>query len=96
MRDIQTRHRGANQPVKDLRDGKVYISSQNHGFAVDNASIDGTGIKVTQINTNDGTIEGFEHPDLDVLSVQYHPEAHPGPRDTEGWFFDRVVRMAGV
>ncbi len=89
-------HRGANQPVKDLRDGRVYISSQNHGFAVDNSSIDGTDIKVTQINTNDGTIEGFEHPDLDILSVQYHPEAHPGPRDTEMRFFDRVARMAGV
>jgi carbamoyl-phosphate synthase small subunit len=86
-------HRGANQPVKDMQSGKVYISSQNHGFAVDNASIEGTGIEITQINTNDGTIEGFEHPDLDVLSVQYHPEAHPGPGDTEGWFFDRVARM---
>jgi carbamoyl-phosphate synthase small subunit len=89
-------HRGANQPVKDLQSGRVYISSQNHGFAVDNASIDGTGIKITQINTNDGTIEGFEHPDLDILSVQYHPEAHPGPRDTEMWFFDRVARKGGV
>ena len=88
-------HRGANQPVKDMQSGKVYISSQNHGFAVDNASIEGTGIEITQINTNDGTIEGFEHPDLDVLSVQYHPEAHPGPRDTEGWFFDRVARKGG-
>lgn len=88
-------HRGANQPVKNLQSGKVYISSQNHGFAVAKDSIDGTGIKITQINTNDGTIEGFEHPDLDVLSVQYHPEAHPGPRDTEIWFFDRVAGMAG-
>jgi len=89
-------HRGANQPVKDMQSGKVYISSQNHGFAVDKDSIEGTGIAITQINTNDGTIEGFEHPDLDVLSVQYHPEAHPGPRDTELWFFDRVARMAGA
>jgi len=89
-------HRGANQPVKDMQSGKVYISSQNHGFAVAKDSIEGTGIEITQINTNDGTIEGFEHPDLDVLSVQYHPEAHPGPRDTEMWFFDRVARMAGV
>lgn len=88
-------HRGANQPVKDMQSGKVYISSQNHGFAVAKDSIEGTGIKITQINTNDSTIEGFEHPDLDVLSVQYHPEAHPGPRDTERWFFDRVAGMAG-
>jgi len=88
-------HRGANQPVKDLRDGRVYISSQNHGFAVDKSSIEGTGIEITQINTNDGTIEGFEHLDLDVLSVQYHPEAHPGPRDTEMLFFDRVARKCG-
>jgi len=89
-------HRGANQPVKDMQSGKVYISSQNHGFAVDKDSIEGTGIKITQINTNDGTIEGFEHTDLEVLSVQYHPEAHPGPRDTKRWFFDRVAGRAGL
>ncbi len=89
-------HRGANQPVKDLQNGKVYISSQNHGFAVDKDSVERTGINITQINTNDGTIEGFEHPDLDILCTQYHPEAHPGPRDTEMWFFDRIATMAGV
>lgn len=88
-------HRGANQPVKDLQSGKVYISSRNHGFAVDKDSIEGTGIAITQINTNDGTIEGLDHPDIDIIRTQYHPKAHPGPMDTEMWFFDRIVRMAG-
>ena len=88
-------HRGANQPVKDLTTGKVYITSQNHGFAVDMDSIGGTGIEVTQINTNDRTVEGISYPDLDIFCVQYHPEAHPGPRDTENRFFERIVKMAG-
>jgi len=86
-------HRGANQPVKDLTTGKVYITSQNHGFAVDGESVECTGIKITQINTNDETVEGIAYPDLDVFCVQYHPEAHPGPRDTEAWFFNQIVEM---
>ncbi|OFV68516.1 MAG: carbamoyl phosphate synthase small subunit [Candidatus Syntrophoarchaeum caldarius] len=84
-------HRGANQPVKNLRDGKVYITSQNHGFAVDGDSIEGTEIKITQINTNDETVEGIACPYLNIFCVQYHPEAHPGPRDTEAWFFNQIV-----
>jgi carbamoyl-phosphate synthase small subunit len=88
-------HRGANQPVKDVKSGKVWITSQNHGFAVDKDSIEGTGITITQVNTNDSTVEGFSYPDLDIFCVQYHPEAHPGLRDTESWFFDHIVEMAG-
>ena len=84
-------HRGANQPVKDLKRGIVHITSQNHGYAVDEGSIDTKEITVTQFNTNDKTVEGLEHRDLDIMSVQYHPEAHPGPLDTEKIFFDRVV-----
>ena len=87
-------HRGANQPVIDLETGKVYITSQNHGYAVDPDSIDGTGIKVTQANANDGTVEAMRHEGLGVWSVQYHPEASPGPRDTN-WFFDAVARKLG-
>jgi len=84
-------HRGANQPVKDLKQGTVYITSQNHGYAVDESSIDTSEILITQFNTNDKTVEGLEHRGLDIMSVQYHPEAHPGPLDTEKIFFDRVI-----
>ncbi len=84
-------HRGANQPVKDLKRGIVHITSQNHGYAVDKSSIDEEEVIITQINANDTTVEGLEHKYLDIVSVQYHPEAHPGPLDTEKMFFDRVV-----
>jgi carbamoyl-phosphate synthase small subunit len=84
-------HRGANQPVKDIKRGIVHITSQNHGYAVDEDSIDKKEISVTQFNTNDKTVEGIEHMDLDIISVQYHPEAHPGPLDTEKIYFDNVV-----
>jgi len=86
-------HRGANQPVKDFESGVVHITSQNHGFAVDADSIERVDARVTQVNVNDGTVEGIAHNYLDILSVQYHPEAHPGPWDTEAFFFDRVIRM---
>ncbi len=88
-------HRGANQPVKDLETGKVYITSQNHGFAVDGQSLDATDLSVTQVNANDNTVEGVAHEYLDIYSVQYHPEANPGPWDTEKLFFDRVVKTIG-
>lgn len=81
-------HRGANQPSKDVDTGRVFITSQNHGFSVDAASLPGTGLRVTQVNANDGTIEGLEHERRPVFSVQYHPEACPGPRDTSH-LFDR-------
>jgi carbamoyl-phosphate synthase small subunit len=87
-------HRGANQPVKDLDRGIVYITSQNHGFAVDRETIDGKEGKVTQINANDGTTEGLTHNYLDIICVQYHPEAHPGPWDTEKIFFKKVLEIA--
>jgi len=83
-------HRGINQPVKDFKTGKVYITSQNHGFTVDPSSCDDLAIKVTQINLNDGTPEGIEHQELPIGSVQYHPEAGPGPHDTD-YYFDKFV-----
>ena len=87
-------HRGANQPVIDHETGKVYITSQNHGYAVDPESVDGTGIKVTHSNANDNTVEAMKNDRLGVYTVQYHPEACPGPRDTNS-FFDTIVKRIG-
>jgi carbamoyl-phosphate synthase small subunit len=86
-------HRGSNHPVKDLRTGKVTITSQNHGYAVDPASLEGTGAEVTQINLNDGTVEGIQVPSADAASIQYHPEAAPGPWDSRPYFREFVDRM---
>ena len=83
-------HRGINQPVKDLESGKVAITSQNHGFTVDPKSLSGLPIHLTQLNLNDGTPEGIKHDELPIESVQYHPEAGPGPHDSDG-FFDHFV-----
>ncbi|MBI5681441.1 MAG: glutamine-hydrolyzing carbamoyl-phosphate synthase small subunit [Methanobacterium sp.] len=85
-------HRGINQPVKDLRTDKVSITSQNHGFTIDQSSIEDTPLKLTQVNLNDGTPEGIEHEELPVSSVQYHPEAGPGPHDTD-YTFDRFIKI---
>jgi carbamoyl-phosphate synthase small subunit len=74
-------HRGGNQPVKDLASGRVLITAQNHGYSVDPDRLP-AGLEVTQINLNDGTVEGIRHRDLPILAVQYHPEASPGPQDS--------------
>jgi carbamoyl-phosphate synthase small subunit len=84
-------HRGGNQPVKDLTTGKVAITSQNHGFAVDPESLP-NDVEVTHINLNDGTVEGMRHRELPIFSVQYHPEAAPGPHDA-GYFFEEFARL---
>jgi carbamoyl-phosphate synthase small subunit len=86
-------HRGANQPVKDLPSGKVSITSQNHGFAVDPQSLNHDDVEITQINLNDQTVEGMRHKKRPIFSVQYHPEASPGPHDADRLFdeFRRVI-----
>jgi carbamoyl-phosphate synthase small subunit len=78
-------HRGANQPVKDLETGKVEITSQNHGFAVDARSLPGD-VSVNRINLNDQTVEGMRHKTKPIYCVQYHPEASPGPHDSTPLF----------
>ncbi|MEM3086761.1 MAG: glutamine-hydrolyzing carbamoyl-phosphate synthase small subunit [Halobacteria archaeon] len=86
-------HRGSNQPVKDLETGRVFITSQNHGYSVDPKSLDGTGLQVTRVNANDQTVEGLAHRELPVSSVQYHPEASPGPHDSKFLFGEFAKRV---
>ncbi len=85
-------HRGGNQPVKDLQTGKVHITAQNHGFAVDSNSLNPEEVELTQINLNDRTLEGMRHKKLPIFSVQYHLEASPGPQDTQD-LFGEFVKM---
>lgn len=81
-------HRGSNQPVKNLLNTRVHITSQNHGYAVDDKSLEGLPLEVTHVNVNDGTVEGVRHTSLPLFSVQYHPEASPGPDDNM-YLFDQ-------
>ncbi len=85
-------HRGVNHPVKNLLTGKVEITTQNHGFCVDIASIKDPEIEITHINLNDQTLEGMRHRSLPIFSVQYHPEASPGPHDSS-YLFDEFIKM---
>jgi carbamoyl-phosphate synthase small subunit len=87
-------HRGGNHPVKHLPTGRVEVTSQNHSYAVDEATLAGTGLRVTHLNLLDHTVEGMENPSLDVFSVQYHPESNPGPQDARG-LFGQFVEMMG-
>jgi len=84
-------HRGANHPVKDLNTSKVYITAQNHGYAVDPDTLP-PGLELTHINLNDGTVEGLRHRDLPLFTIQYHSEASPGPRDNE-YLFDQFLAL---
>ena len=86
-------HRGANHPVKNLQTNEIEITSQNHGFAVDPDSLDPAKVEITHVNLNDGTNEGFTHRELPIFSVQYHPEASPGPHDSDYLFAQFVELM---
>ncbi len=88
-------HRGGNHPVKDLRTGRVYISSQNHGYAVDGKSLDPKVAVPAFVNVNDGTNEGLCYTGKDIFTVQFHPEASPGPQDS-GYLFDRFIETMEV
>jgi carbamoyl-phosphate synthase small subunit len=88
-------HRGGNHPVRDQETGRVEITSQNHGFCVEPAGVERAGARITHVNLNDGTLEGFVHADLGVIAVQFHPEAAPGPHDSAHLLLDRFLRVAG-
>ncbi|HEY2925036.1 MAG TPA: carbamoyl phosphate synthase small subunit, partial [Candidatus Eisenbacteria bacterium] len=85
-------HRGANHPVKNLVSGQVAITSQNHGFAVESSLFEDPRFELTHLNLNDRTVEGFRHRDLPALSVQYHPEASPGPHDSH-YLFNQFIKL---
>lgn len=93
-RKMKFGHRGANQPAKDLKTGRVYVTSQNHGYAVDNASLPGSGAVMRFVNVNDGSCEGLDYPGKRAFSLQFHPEAHGGPLDCSG-MFERFISMMG-
>ncbi|GGL52698.1 carbamoyl phosphate synthase small subunit [Sporolactobacillus putidus] len=85
-------HRGANHPVKEITTGKVWMTSQNHSYVVEKGSIDSRAFTVTYLNVNDGSVEGLKHKELPIETVQFHPEAHPGPQDTHP-VFRRFIEM---
>ena len=85
-------HRGGNHPVKDLETGRTYISSQNHGYAVDESTLDKNICVPAFVNVNDGTNEGLRYINKKIFTVQYHPEACPGPRDSS-YLFDKFIKM---
>ena len=85
-------HRGGNHPVKELATGRIEMTSQNHSYAVEEASLTGTGLRVSYVNVLDGTVEGLCGEEEPVFSVQFHPESAPGPQDG-GWLFSRFVRL---
>ena len=87
-------HRGGNHPVKDLQTNRVYISSQNHGYVVDAEHVDPNIAVPAFVNVNDGTNEGLAYVGKKIFTVQFHPEACPGPRDS-GYLFDRFIDMRG-
>jgi carbamoyl-phosphate synthase small subunit len=91
-------HRGSNHPVKELATGKVYMTSQNHGYVVMEETLDKRQLAVTYRNVNDGSVEGLRHLTLPISSVQFHPEAHPGPQDTSHIFhqFLQSMRVIGA
>ncbi len=88
-------HRGGNHPVKDLETGRVYISSQNHGYVVDVENLDSTIAEPSFVNVNDGTNEGLHYLGKNIFTVQFHPEACPGPQDSN-FLFDRFIKMMEV
>ncbi|RKY88564.1 carbamoyl phosphate synthase small subunit, partial [candidate division KSB1 bacterium] len=85
-------HHGINHPVKNLLNGRIEITSQNHGFAVDPDTLNPNEFEITHINLNDRTLEGFRHRELPIFSVQFHPEAGPGPHDSR-YLFDEFYQM---
>ncbi|OCA85510.1 carbamoyl phosphate synthase small subunit [Bacillus sp. FJAT-27225] len=88
-------HRGSNHPVKELATGRISITSQNHGYSVNPDSLEGTELDITHIALNDRSVEGLRHKSLPAFTVQYHPEASPGPEDANG-LFDRFMKMIEV
>ena len=88
-------HRGANHPVKDAETGRIEITSQNHGFCVDGEGIEAAGGRITHVHLNDGTVAGFVHDELRVMGVQFHPEAAPGPRDSQHLLLKRFRQFVG-
>ena len=88
-------HRGLNHPVKNLSSGKIEITSQNHGFCIDIDSLKDRDVELTHINLNDNTLEGFRCKKLPAFSVQYHPEASPGPHDSAYLFAEFIKLMNG-